>query len=289
MEKNNEEELKENIDSEKKENNTDNSTNNKTSENDVYIPEQLEDEEFEKEKNKIKEEKAAKKAEKKAKKQSAKENIVDVKDKKAYFKKRKQRIITIAIIVAIIVFILVGIAGYLIYAINRPENAIEDFVSYINEEDWNNAMNQIDMQGYMTMSLIDLESQEDSSISYTDYESKYDNVYNELEDIGYGQIIDILEYGEENNVEILENLFAETSFVVNSIDNVERIGDTRLYKITVNLTITDDTGTYSDETETYEMYVAKKDGEYKIVGGTFPAIIYYYYQYNYAYSSYYTE
>ena len=289
MEKNNEEELKENIDSEKKENNTDNSTNNKTSENDVYIPEQLLDEEFEKEKNKIKEEKAAKKAEKKAKKQSAKENIVDVKDKKAYFKKRKQRIITIAIIVAIIVFILVGIAGYLIYAINRPENAIEDFVSYINEEDWNNAMNQIDMQGYMTMSLIDLESQEDSSISYTDYESKYDNVYNELEDIGYGQIIDILEYGEENNVEILENLFAETSFVVNSIDNVERIGDTRLYKITVNLTITDDTGTYSDETETYEMYVAKKDGEYKIVGGTFPAIIYYYYQYNYAYSSYYTE
>ena len=285
MEKNNEEELKENIDSEKKENNTDNSTNNKTSENDVYIPEQLEDEEFEKEKNKIKEEKA----EKKAKKQSAKENIVDVKDKKAYFKKRKQRIITIAIIVAIIVFILVGIAGYLIYAINRPENAIEDFVSYINEEDWNNAMNQIDMQGYMTMSLIDLESQEDSSISYTDYESKYDNVYNELEDMGYGQIIDILEYGEENNVEILENLFAETSFVVNSIDNVERIGDTRLYKITVNLTITDDTGTYSDETETYEMYVAKKDGEYKIVGGTFPAIIYYYYQYNYAYSSYYTE
>ena len=182
-----------------------------------------------------------------------------------------------------------GIAGYLIYAINRPENAIEDFVSYINEEDWNNAMNQIDMQGYMTMSLIDLESQEDSSISYTDYESKYDNVYNELEDMGYGQIIDILEYGEENNVEILENLFAETSFVVNSIDNVERIGDTRLYKITVNLTITDDTGTYSDETETYEMYVAKKDGEYKIVGGTFPAIIYYYYQYNYAYSSYYTE
>lgn len=289
MEKNNEEELKENIDSEKKENNTDNSTNNKTSENDVYIPEQLEDEEFEKEKNKIKEEKAAKKAEKKAKKQSAKENIVDVKDKKAYFKKRKQRIITIAIIVAIIVFILVGIAGYLIYAINRPENAIEDFVSYINEEDWNNAMNQIDMQGYMTMSLIDLESQEDSSISYTDYESKYDNVYNELEDMGYGQIIDILEYGEENNVEILENLFAETSFVVNSIDNVERIGDTRLYKITVNLTITDDTGTYSDKTETYEMYVAKKDGEYKIVGGTFPAIIYYYYQYNYAYSSYYTE
>ena len=289
MEKNNEEELKENIDSEKKENNTDNSTNNKTSENDVYIPEQLEDEEFEKEKNKIKEEKAAKKAEKKAKKQSAKENIVDVKDKKAYFKKRKQRIITIAIIVAIIVFILVGIAGYLIYAINRPENVIEDFVSYVNEEDWNNAMNQIDMQGYMTMSLIDLESQEDSSISYTDYESKYDNVYNELEDMGYGQIIDILEYGEENNVEILENLFAETSFVVNSIDNVERIGDTRLYKITVNLTITDDTGTYSDETETYEMYVAKKDGEYKIVGGTFPAIIYYYYQYNYAYSSYYTE
>ena len=289
MEKNNEEELKENIDSEKKENNTDNSTNNKTSENDVYIPEQLEDEEFEKEKNKIKEEKAAKKAEKKAKKQSAKENIVDVKDKKAYFKKRKQRIITIAIIVAIIVFILVGIAGYLIYAINRPENVIEDFVSYVNEEDWTNAMNQIDMQGYMTMSLIDLESQEDSSISYTDYESKYDNVYNELEDMGYGQIIDILEYGEENNVEILENLFAETSFVVNSIDNVERIGDTRLYKITVNLTITDDTGTYSDETETYEMYVAKKDGEYKIVGGTFPAIIYYYYQYNYAYSSYYTE
>ena len=289
MEKNNEEELKENIDSEKKENNTDNSTNNKTSENDVYIQEQLKEKDFKKEKDKLKAEKAAKKAEKKAKKQSEKNNKIDNKDEKSYSKKKRQKVITNVIIVAIIVFILVGIAGYLIYAINRPENAIEDFVSYINEEDWNNAMNQIDMQGYMTMSLIDLESQEDSSISYTDYESKYDNVYNELEDMGYGQIIDILEYGEENNVEILENLFAETSFVVNSIDNVERIGDTRLYKITVNLTITDDTGTYSDETETYEMYNKKKDGEYKIVGGTFPAIIYYYYQYNYAYSSYYTE
>ena len=289
MEKNNEEELKENIDSEKKENNTENSTNNETSESNVYIPEQLEDEDFEKEKDNLKAEKAAKKAEKKAKKQSSKNNLVDIKDKKAYFKKRKQKIITIAIIVAIAVFILVGIAGYLIYVINRPENAIEDFVSYINEEDWNNAMNQIDMQGYMTMSLIDLESQEDSSVSYTDYESKYDNVYNELDDMGYGQLMDVIEYGEENKVEILESLFSETSFVVNSFESVERIGDTNLYKITVNLTIRDDTGTYSDETETYEMYVARRDGEYKIVSGTFPAIIFYYYQYNYTYASYYTE
>lgn len=289
MEKNNEEELKENIDNEKKEKDTDNSTNNEVSESDVYIPEQLEDEDFEKEKDRLKAEKAAKKAEKKAKKQSEKNNKIDNKDEKSYSKKKRQKVITIVIIVAIIVFILVGIAGYLIYAINRPENVIEDFVSYVNEEDWTNAMNQIDMQGYMTMSLIDLESEEDSSISYTDYENKYDNIYNELEDMGYGDLIDVIEYGEENNTEILESLFTETSFTINSIDSVERIGDTKLYKITVNLTITDDTGTYSDETDTYEMYVAKKDGEYKIVGGTFPAIIFYYCQYNYAYSSYYTE
>ena len=289
MEKNNEEELKENIDNEKKEKDTDNSTNNKVSESDVYIPEQLEDEDFEKEKDRLKAEKAAKKAEKKAKKQSEKNNKIDNKDEKSYSKKKRQKVITIVIIVAIIVFILVGIAGYLIYAINRPENVIEDFVSYVNEEDWTNAMNQIDMQGYMTMSLIDLESEEDSSISYTDYENKYDNIYNELEDMGYGDLIDVIEYGEENNTEILESLFTETSFTINSIDSVERIGDTKLYKITVNLKITDDTGTYSDETDTYEMYVAKKDGEYKIVGGTFPAIIFYYCQYNYAYSSYYTE
>lgn len=266
------------------------------SESDVYIPEQLEDEEFEKEKSKIKAEKAAKKAEKKAKKQAKKakksgevgENIEEDKTKKVDHKKRKQRIVTIAIIVIIILFILIGIAGYLIYAINKPENAIEDFVSYINEEDWNNAYNLIDMQGYMTMALIDYESQDDSNVSYSDFENKYDNVYNELDDLGYGQLQDVVEYGEKNNVDLLKTLFSETTFTVNSVDSVEKIGDIKLYKITVELTIQDNTGSSSDSTDTYEMYVAKIDGEYKIVSGAFPAIIFYYYQYNYAYSSYYS-
>ncbi len=277
----------------KKVNENEKSVEETKSESDVYIPEQLDDEDFEKEKEKIKAEKAAKKAEKKAKKQAEKakkagENADGDETKKVDHKKRKQRIVTIAIIVIIILFILIGVAGYLIYAINKPENAIEDFVSYVNEEDWNNAYNLIDMQGYMTMALIDYESQDDSNVSYSEFENKYDNVYNELNDIGYGQLQDVVEYGEENSVDLLQTLFTDTSFTVDSVDSVEKIGDTKLYKVTVELTIKDDTGSSSDSTDTYEMYVAKIDGKYKIVGGAFPAIIFYYYQYNYAYSSYYS-
>lgn len=258
-----------------------------------YVPEQLDDDDFEKEKSKLKAEKEAKKALKKAekakKKAEEKEVLLDEEGNPIKRKRKKSEKITIAVIIVVILAVIIGIAGYLIYSLNRPENVIIDFLSYVNEEDWDSAINLIDMQGYLTMTLIDLESEDDSNVSYIDYENKYDTVFDELADLGYDEISSSLEYGEENNSDIMSSLFSETTLTVEEVEDVERIGDTDLYRVAVSIRASDDTGNYSDETASYDIYVSKMDGEYKMVGGTFPAMIYYYYEYYYAYSSYYAE
>lgn len=263
-------------------------------EEEVFVPEQLDDSDFEKEKEKAKEEKAAKKAAKKAEKMAEKSNLEneeldeDGNPIKTKRKRKKSEKITIAVIVIIIIALIVGVAGYLLYSLNRPENIVRDFISYVNEEDYESAVNCIDMQGYLTMAFIDVKSEEDDSsdISYTDYDSYYDSAIDELEDLGYDEITSALEYGNENYNDILGDLFSSTTITVNSVESTDRIGDTNLYKVSINLTMSDDTGNYSDETETYDIYVAKKDGEYKMVGGTFTSAIFYYYEYYYAYSVY---
>lgn len=258
-----------------------------------YVPEQLDDDDFEKEKSKLKAEKEAKKALKKAekakKKADEKEVLLDEEGNPIKRKRKKSEKITIAVIIVVILAVIIGIAGFLIYSLNRPENVIIDFLSYVNEEDWDSAINLIDMQGYLTMTLIDLESEDDSNVSYIDYENKYDTVFDELADLGYDEISSSLEYGKENNSDIMSSLFSETTLTVEEVEDVERIGDTDLYRVAVSIRASDDTGTYSDETASYDTYVSKMDGEYKMVGGTFPAMIYYYYEYYYAYSSYYAE
>lgn len=258
-----------------------------------YVPEQLDDDEFEKEKSKIKAEKEAKKALKKAekskKKGEEKEILLDEEGNPIKRKRKKSEKITIAVIVIIILAIVIGVAGYLIYSLNRPENAILDFFSYVNEEDWDNAINLVDIRGYLTMTLIDMESEDDENTSYIDYENKYNTVFDELAELGYDEVENSLEYGQENYTEIMSGLFTDTTITVDSVDSVERIGDTDLYRVSVNLVLSDDTGTYADQTSSYDLYVAKQDGEYKMVGGAFTSMIYYYYETYYAYSTYYTD
>lgn len=258
-----------------------------------YVPEQLDDDDFEKEKSKLKAEKEAKKALKKAekakKKADEKEVLLDEEGNPIKRKRKKSEKITIAVIVVIILAIVIGVAGYLIYSLNRPENAILDFFSYVNEEDWDNAINLVDIRGYLTMTLIDMESEDDENTSYIDYENKYNTVFDELAELGYDEVENSLEYGQENYTEIMSGLFTDTTITVDSVDSVERIGDTDLYRVSVNLVLSDDTGTYADQTSSYDLYVAKQDGEYKMVGGAFTSMIYYYYETYYAYSTYYTD
>ena len=260
-----------------------------------YIPEQLDDNDFEKEKDKIKAEKAAKKAEKKAKKakQKAEDSEIKLDENgnpiKTKPKMKKSKKITIVVIIILIIAIVGGVAGYLILVRNRPQNAILDFIAYINEDNWESAINLVDMQGYLTMVSIDLESKEDSNISYADYDNRYENAINDLKELGYNEIENALEYGNENYKDILELVFSNVTFTVNDVENVERIGESNLYKVTVNLTSTSSDASATGGTNIYEMYVAKKDGEYKIVGGTFAATIFYGYETLYAYTQYYAE
>lgn len=267
-----------------------NETKEIKSEQDSYVPEQLDDDEFEKEKEKKKAAKAAKKAEKKAKKQKEELELDEnVNPKKTKMKKSEK--ITIILVIIIILAIIGGVAGYLIFALNRPENAVKDFTSYISEENWTEADNLIDMQGYLTMLLIASESNssDTSNVSYIDYENKYDNAIADLEKMfsekGYSMDFNkILEYGKEHKDEYYKEIFGNAAIKFESA-NVERIGKTSLYKVTATLTLSAKDGSQADETTSYEMYVAKKDGKYQVVGGQFVELVFSYYYYYYSLDS----
>lgn len=287
------EEKKEKIDNNKEEAKKETEVTKTENVSEEYIPEQLDDDEFEKEKSRKKAEKEAKKALKKSekakKKGEEKEVLLDENGNPIKRKRKKSEKITIAVILVIILAIVIGVVGYLIYSLNRPENAILDFFSYVNEEDWDNAINLVDIRGYLTMTLIDMESEDDENTSYIDYESKYNTVFDELAELGYDEVENSLKYGEENYSEIMSGLFTDTTITVDSVDSIERIGETDLYRVSIKVVLSDDTGNYADQTSSYEIYVAKQDGEYKMVGGAFTAMIYYYYETYYAYSMYNTD
>lgn len=250
------------------------------SETEEFVPEQLEDEDFEKEKEQAK-------AEKKAKKLAKKENgITD--EENGQVKSKKSSPVKMIVIIVLILASIGVIAAYFVINLNKPENAINDFVIYFNKSEWKSVDETIDWQGFLTLALIDDNAQTEADANeteavlanYMDYDTKYKTVYDELEEKGYGEIVDLIKAGQNDIETILEAMLSGAQLKVEKIISAEKIEKTEsLYKIKTDISVTSGE---DKETNTVEIYVAKKDGKYKIVGGYLPTLVYQsfiYYQY----------
>lgn len=265
-------------------------TLNGDSKTEEYVPEQLDDDDFEKEKEKEKADKKAKKEAKKlAKKEEKTNGVSDEENGQAVNKK-----ISSPKMILIIVLILASIGVILAYFainFNKPENVANDFIIYFNKGEWKNAEETIDWQGFLTLALIDDEAQTDTEedtdnesqvavANYMDYDSRYETIYKDLEDKGLNEIVDYIEEARSNVETIMGATLEGSTIKIDKISSVEKIEKTKsLYKIKADITVT---GGEQKQSNTVEMYVAKKDGKFKLVGGYLPTLVYQtfiYYQY----------
>jgi len=244
--------------------------------NETYIPEQLDDEDFEKEKEEEKRLKKERKNQKKAEKKfiSDDEDGVETKHKKSNKK-------NIFFILLLIIIIVAGCGFYYFkYVKNEngsyPEDSIKDLCAFFNSRNWDRVNELIDIKGYYILGIV-LEEEE-----YTKFDEAYNNF---IEDETYTKFIDRLsEYLSLDN-EVLTELVSDVKITVNSIENSVKIQNTEnLYKIKVNFNVYAQ-GQSQDMTE--DIYVTKVNGEYKIIFGYLPDIILNIYQSGYSYQSYY--
>ena len=211
-------------------------------EKEYFVPEQLDDNDFEKEKM---EEKVAKK------------------EKKDKFDKQNIKVFSVKIIsiILIIVFVLLGIYLYLNPIQKKataPEQAVKEFCAYFNAGNWKKINQLMDFKGYYILGGI-LEDAE-----YT----KFDLAYKALDEkdetyLKFQDTMDILTSIDEKDLNSVN-----IQIRLNNIETCNRIqGTNTLYKLRVN-----------SENTTGILYISNASGEYKMVFGEWMQTILNYYQ-----------
>ena len=260
----------------------------------VYIPEQLDDDDFEKEKEEAKKLKKDKKAKKQKEKQNRKGMISD--DESGAIigevikydedgneinvspKSKIKFVITVAIIaiaaIAIGIFADYKLNGKSIFDTSKPEDVVNDFSTYFNNKKWNELLDIIDFKGYYILTAKLQETE------YTKFDSNYEN-FEETEE--YLEYMDNIKYYSDKKNEIFDEFIKDESIKIKEIKGVTKIQDTKdLYKIKVEFELEQEG---ENMTQTESVYVAKIDGEYKLVGGYLPSLVYslFYVAYYYGY------
>jgi hypothetical protein len=253
-----------------------------------FIPEQLDDEDFENEKAEAKRLKAEKKAKKKQEKKNHKEAMKSaISDDESGIedeenKKPKSNTLKIALILVIIAVVITAIFVYINGGIevskgDDPKAVVSDFCAYFNSGNWEKVASFVDFKGYYVLGY---------SLDEADY-TKFYSTYNDFdeEDETYVSSMEYIESCQELDSELYDAIAEVISISLVSSDEPVLIQGTEgLYKIRIIL----DTA-YNGEksTETQDVYVAKINGEYKIVYGYLPDLLLSMYQTAYYYGSYY--
>lgn len=214
-------------------------------EKDYYIPEQLDDSDFEKEKL---EEKKARKGK-----------------KNEFNKKQIVKFFSIIIIIALIGF---GVYLYLNPVQKKasaPEQAVKDFCTNFNDKNWKRINELMDFKGYYVLKQV-LEEEK-----YTKFDIAYKEIKNDEKYIEFEKNMNIL---KSNNEEDLNN-YSNTQIKINKIEACNLIqGTSTLYKLRVNIGYI-----YNGQIDnaTSVVYVSNASGEYKIVyGELFETLLDYY-------------
>ena len=219
------------------------------SDKEYFVPEQLDDNDFEKEKMEEKNQRKVKK-----------------------FELGKKQILKIFSIGLIIAFIGIFIYVYLNPIQKKstaPEKVVQDFCAYFNSGNWKKIGDYIDMRGYYVLG---------KSLEEAEY-PKFDKIYKKekKEDSKY------IEF-EQNFNNIISSIDEETlasmsgdKLKINSIEACNLIqGTETLYKLRVNF----DYISYNGQTQTNTgiIYVSNASGAYKMVYGDFMELVLNYYQ-----------
>lgn len=216
-------------------------------EKEYFIPEQLDDNDFEKEK---KEEKRNKK------------------EKKFEFNKKQ----VIKIISIILVIVLIGFGIYLYLnpiekKATAPEVATEDFCAYFNSGNWEKLNNMMDLKGYYVLGAVLEEA------DYTEFDSAYKQI--KESDKEYTQYLSMMDTIMNIDKDALDEM-AIIQIKLNNIESCTQIqGTNTLYKLRVNFDYI-----YNGQTEsiTDVIYISNASGEYKMVYGEWMKTVLNYYQ-----------
>ena len=208
---------------------------------------------------------------KKKKKRSKKKNKEPEYDEEGNIiekKGSKKKKVIIIFIVLLIIAIIGGAAAFFIINLNKPENVVLDFATYFSNGQWEQLADSVDMRGFYTLLVTE-------DAEYTKFDEKYKTIEDEE---NYSNFVEFLDGVEDNRVEILKKFFKDYTLSIDEIRSVEKIENTEsLNKIQVVLTMT-----MGEEkrTDVYDVYVAKINDKYKIVGGQFALMVEVAYEYS---------
>ena len=238
-------------------------------EKDYFIPEQLEDNDFEKERQ-----------EQKQLKKSQKNNKQISDDEEASVKTvNKKKILNVLAVILIIAFIIFEIVWYVIYGklwtfapkskkTTEPEQLAEDFCEYFNDENWKKINESMDFKGYYVLGSV---LQDDAY--YPNFDKEYEKLdENDEEFASYLKTVEILKNIDE---EILDDV-AKIKIDLKSIDSCNKIqGTDTLYRLRVTFDYI-----YNGETQsvTNIIFISNASGEYKMVYGEWMQTVLSYYQ-----------
>ena len=236
-------------------------------EKDYFIPEQLEDNDFEKEKKLKKEGKL------KSQVSEDEENLTKKFDKKKIF-----NVVAVLLVILFIGFEIVWYAMYgklWTFSIDKknnsePETIVEEFCSYFNDGNWKKVNENMDFKGYYVLTQV---------LEEANY-PKFDSTYKSLEELdeNYSKYKEYIEQVSNIDEEALENL---NSFKINikEIQACNKIqGTSSLYKLRINYEYV---VSGQKENMTGIVYVSNASGKYKVVGGDWMGEILYTYEYVY--------
>lgn len=232
-------------------------------EKDYFVPEQLEDDDFEKEKL---EDKKLKKLKKINKFES------QISDDEGYKSKNinKKKFINIFAIILVIALVIAGGVWYVMpheKKVSEPEQAAKDFCAYFNSGNWKKVNEFLDLKGYYILGTVLEESE------YT----KFDAVYKNLEEVDedYSQYTETIKTVMDIDEDVL-NSVAKIQIRLNSIEACNKIQNTdSLYKLRINFDYI-----YNGQAEnlTSVIFVSNASGEYKLVYGEWIQEVLNYYQ-----------
>ena len=217
-------------------------------EKDYFVPEQLDDNDFEKEKLE----------EKKNKKQN----------KTKLSKSKVKNIILIILVICLIAF---GVYWYVTpheKKASEPEQVVKDFCAYLNSGNWNKVNELMDFKGYYTLGAVLEEESE-----YV----KFDASYRKLSDSDetYNNFVDNMNVLMSIDEETL-NSIAQIQVQINNIQSCNKIqGTDTLYRIIADFNYTENGDVQSVKGV---VFVSNISGEYKIVYGDLIGTVLNYYQ-----------
>lgn len=232
-------------------------------EKDYFVPEQLEDDDFEKEKLEAKKLKKEKKINK---------YKSQISDDEGYKSKNinKKKFINIFAIILVIALIIFGSVWYVMpheKKVSEPEQAAKDFCAYFNSGNWKEINEFLDLKGYYVLGALLKESE------YT----KFDTVYKNLEEVdeNYSQYTETIKTVMNIDEDLLNDV-AKIQIKLNNIEACNKIQNTdSLYKLRINFDYI-----YNGQSEnlTSVIFISNASGEYKLVYGEWIQEVLNYYQ-----------